>query len=415
MYPSTVKGLHKAFFLSTIILLSVESLFAQLVFKNPERIAGNNLEAGAVYRFPKVTANIDALVRIDSLINGASVVEIDQSSGFGYDDAFQPKIMSGGNGKSYAVFTISFVWTNTSLTAMLASLTATNLDLDGNMNLKEFCEFDMSGGIASFMSNTPEINVTGAAGKYYAENVGGIEYSGIDTSADAVMFKVHKNVLSQFNVRLGAKVSNNSQAARQYSVYMKDFQITNAVTLPVSLLQFQATLNDKSTSLTWTTNNHFNFSHFVVEKSTDARNFSEAVMVMGAESTTAQSSYTYKDDLKNSTSKTVYYRLKMVDVDEKYTYSEVRMVRLVTENKIQISTFPNPVVNELRVMVPANWQEKTVTYEIYNSNGVMMSRVQNARAAQVQQLNVQSLNSGNYVVRVSNGSTVSTSKFVKLN
>lgn len=267
-----------------------------------------------------MTANIDALVRIDSLINGASVVEIDQSSGFGYDDAFQPKIMSGGNGKSYAVFTISFVWTNTSLTAMLASLTATNLDLDGNMNLKEFCEFDMSGGIASFMSNTPEINVTGAAGKYYAENVGGIEYSGIDTSADAVMFKVHKNVLSQFNVRLGAKVSNNSQAARQYSVYMKDFQITNAVTLPVSLLQFQATLKDKSTSLTWTTTNHFNFSHFVVEKSTDARNFSEAVMVMGAESTTAQSSYTYKDDLKNSTSKTVYYRLRMVDIDQKFTY-----------------------------------------------------------------------------------------------
>jgi len=186
--------------------------------------------------------------------------------------------------------------------------------------------------------------------------------------------------------------------------------------LPVSLISFQANLKEQTASLNWITSNHFNFSHYVVERSTDGRNFEQAAMVFAdASNSNATNGYSYQDNLKNSTAKTIYYRLKMVDIDQKYSYSEVRMVRLVTENKIQVSTFPNPVVNELRVMVPAEWQEKTLTYEIYNSNGVMMSRVQNAKAAQVQQLNVQSLNSGNYIVRVSNGSTVSTSKFVKLN
>jgi hypothetical protein len=89
------------------------------------------------------------------------------------------------------------------------------------------------------------------------------------------------------------------------------------------------------------------------------------------------------------------------------------MVRLNAVNTVKIQTFPNPVITELRVTIPANWQEKTTTYEIYNSSGSLVKRSQIARAAQVQQINVQSLGSGNYIIRVTNGQEVSSSKFVK--
>ncbi len=391
-----------------------ESVNAQLKITNLTRESGLNYQPGSVYRSRSVYTNIDALIRIDSLVNGASIVNIDES-GFGYNDAFQPRIQSGGNGVSYAVFTIRFVKENTNIPELLLSLTATNLDLDGNINLKEFCEFDLGGGLATFMSNSPEIMVRNNNGKYHAQNISGIDYAGIDTSADAVMFKVQRNLVSSFTVRLGAIVTNNASASRQYSVYMKDFEISNPATLPLTLLNFDAILKeDIKALLNWTTTDHKEFSHFVLQRSTDGRNFKD-VMTLFTEpvETSAVNQYSYTDNIYGIGSGVIYYRLQMVDVDTKYQYSPIRMVRLNTNNNIQIQTFPNPVTSELRVTIPSGWQEKNLSYEIYNNNGMLVSRTQVARAAQVQQLNVQSLGSGNYIIRVTNGQVMSSSKFVK--
>ena len=128
----------------------------------------------------------------------------------------------------------------------------------------------------------------------------------------------------------------------------------------------------------------------------------------------AEYSYKYKDNLQNSTAKIVYYRLKMVDVDGTFTYSETRMVRLTSEEtKVLISTFPNPVTSEVRVMIPTEWQDKAVTYEVFNSSGLLMQRFQTKNAAQVQQLQVQQLNSGTYILKVSSSTASTTSKFIK--
>lgn len=414
MYLTTVKSLNRAIILSVIFLLAAESLFSQLVFRNPSRISGGNLQVGSVYRFSNVAPDVDALVRIDSLVNGAVVTNIDLAN-VGYNDAFQPTVRPGNLGISYALFTISFVRSTTTTSVFLSSVTATNLDLDGSAIVKEMCEIDMNGGTATFMSNNPQISMSLLLGKFRGLNLLGFDYNGIDTTAHEVMFKVQKENVSSFQVRFGALSTGLSSSARQFSLYMREFQIANATTLPVELLSFQATLRDKNAILSWTTTNHYNFSHFVVEKSTDARNFTEAAVLFTEENTSsAEYSYKYKDNLQNSTAKLVYYRLKMVDVDGTFTYSETRMVRLASEQtKVLISTFPNPVANEVRVMIPAEWQDKPVTYEVFNSNGLLMQRYQTKSAAQVQQLQVQQLNSGTYILKVSNAKASTTSKFIK--
>ncbi|MEQ1797643.1 MAG: T9SS type A sorting domain-containing protein [Lacibacter sp.] len=415
LYPTVVKAYKLLFSLSILLFISQES-FSQLVFKNSSLIQGDNLKVGATYRFSNVTIDVDALVTIDSLVNGASVSNIDLS-GSGYNDAFQPQVKPGNIGTSYALFNILFVKHNTSTAVFLSSIAATNLDLDGSLTLKEMCEIDMNGGSSKFMNNNPTIAVSLLSNKFRAINLAGVNYGGIDTSASEVMFEVKNSNIASFKVRFGAVTLSNSGSARQYSLYMKEFAIANATTLPVTLTNFQANLKDKSASLVWTTANQINFSHFVIEKSTDGKNFQEAAVLFADEANTSTViDYKYKDNLQNSSSKVVFYRLKMVDANEKYAYSETRMVRLATEvNSIQISTFPNPVTSEVRIMVPADWQEKAVTYEIYNSTGVLVQRVQNQKAAQVQQINVQNLNGGNYIVKVSSGSAISTSKIIKLN
>jgi len=183
--------------------------------------------------------------------------------------------------------------------------------------------------------------------------------------------------------------------------------------LPVSLLNFQATMKERNALLNWKTTNHYNFSHFVIEKSTDARNFKQAAIVFAPENSSSENNYNYKDNLLNIPDKAIYYRLQMVDADGSSSYSETRMVRLTDENILQISTFPNPTTNELHVMIPDIWQNKMVTYEIYNATGVLMFRYQNKQAGQVQQLKVQHLNRGNYVIKASNGLNSIISKFIK--
>jgi Secretion system C-terminal sorting domain len=189
---------------------------------------------------------------------------------------------------------------------------------------------------------------------------------------------------------------------------------SSSSTLPLSLLNFGAILKSEKVNLNWTTTEHYNFSHFVVQRSTDGKYFKD-VMTLLTDATVSSSinNYGYNDNISSVNSNVVYYRLQMVDVDGSFEYSPIRMVRLNAENKITIQAFPNPVTNELRVLIPANWQEKTITYEIYSSNGALVSRTQVARAAQVQQLNVQSLGSGNYIIRVTNGQEISSSKITK--
>jgi hypothetical protein len=411
-YPAVPKAVVSAI-LVAIIFLTAQSANAQLVFQNPSIVNGNDGAINTVYRFPNVTANVDALVKIDSMVNGASVVEIDQH-GFGFENALQPKIQSGGNGVSYVVFSVKFVAANTFTPVVLNSVTPTNLDLDGNDNLKEFCEFNLNGGVATYMSNNPEISVTSNSGKFLARNVAGNEYNGIDTTASAVMFYVKRSNVSEFSFKLGATVCNNAKAARQYSVYMKEFSIINAATLPLTLVDFNAVVRNEKVQLNWSTTNHQDFSHFILQRSTDGRNFTDVMTLMTDEGDkNAMRLYNYKDDVKAVTATVVYYRLQMVDITSKFEYSPVRLVKLTADNSVAIQTFPNPVTNEVRVMVPATWQAKAVTYEIYNASGKLMNRVQTNNAGQVQQMNVQAYSNGMYVVKVSNGTETLTKQIIK--
>jgi hypothetical protein len=412
LYPFRKKSATKSF-LALLFIFSQQLIQAQLVFNNNRVESGTNRSVGCVYRFGNVCSGVDALIRIDSLINGASILEIDQANA-GFVDAFQPRIQSGLNGTSYAVFTISFVLQNTNTLTTVNTVSATNLDLDGNNNLKEFCEFNLGGGTATYMNASPQIRVQGVNNKFYAQNIGGIEYAGIDTSADAVMFKVRRDNISSFTVRLGAIVTNGGSAARQYSVYMKEFQITNPVSLPLTLLNFDAYLKKDKAELNWSTTEHKNFSHFILQRSEDGKNYRDVMTLLTDEAVTTNiKNYRYSDDVSNINSQTVYYRLKMVDIDAKYQYSPIRMIRLSASTMVQVQTFPNPVTNELRVMIPNNWQGKMIAYEIYTNAGLLVNRIQNTCAAQIQQINVQSLSTGNYIIRVMNGSEKSVSKFIK--
>ena len=295
----------------------------------------------------------------------------------------------------------------------LDQMTYDNDEIVINGKVNEFADIEMGGGNAIYMSNAPQITLTNTNGKISGINTAGISSGRIDTANYQIMYQVQHTNVSTIRVRFGLNSTSNAQSSRQYSLYLKSFSILN-VSLPLTLLNFGAILKSEKVQLNWSTTNHKDFSHFILQRSTNGRDFKD-VMTMMTDATDFSTvhQYAYKDDVSNANATVVYYRLQMVDANTKFEYSPIRMVRLNAVTAVQIQAFPNPVTSELRVTIPISWQEKNVTYEIYNSNGSLISRVQKNNAVQIQQLNVSSLGSGNYIIRVTNGQEISTTKFIK--
>ena len=393
-----------------------------LKFVNPtlETARTTDLKKGAIYLFEDVRDGVDARLRIDSLVGNAKITKIDDNSnGLGYKEALQPEIQSGNViGSSYALFTISFYKAGTMIPEFLQQVNATALDIDGNLTTKEFAEIKMGqGGIAKYMSTTLDISLLDMLlGKFKATNILGIERDGIDTSAMSNMFTASNSGISSFTIKYGTTTLLPTNDTRQFSMYMKGFSYPSQVTLPVDIISFNAMLEGSSkVNLNWVTSTEKNVSHYVVERSFDGKEFATAGIVFSLGNTTDKQTYTFTDKVSSATGSVVYYRIRTINIDAKAQISIIRLIRFDKENtsKIAITSYPNPVTNDLRVTIPASWQNKKVSYEIIANNGRLTLRTESGNSSQTETINVSNLTAGVYLVKVTCNGETATQKVVK--
>jgi len=184
--------------------------------------------------------------------------------------------------------------------------------------------------------------------------------------------------------------------------------------LPVKLLSFTATLNDNHTDLKWLTVSENNLSHYAVERSTDGKNFSEAGVVFAAGNSAEKIDYTFSDNNITSETNVIYYRLRSVSKDGKSELSETRVIRLGKQSQqVTIAAYPNPVSSELRITIPANWQGKKVSYEVFGNNGQIAAKNKTTHSSQTETINVSKLAPGFYIVKVACNNEVAQQKIIK--
>lgn len=177
--------------------------------------------------------------------------------------------------------------------------------------------------------------------------------------------------------------------------------VASSTPLPIKLESFTAIAKDKVVHLNWVVSEEINFSHYIIEKSIDGVTFSQAGVVFG--NTNSKTNYSFTDNLNTTQAMLIFYRLRSVDIDGKSELSSTRIIRISKqrEKAISIVTYPNPVSNEVRITIPANWQNKKVAYEIFNANGRTAKRIETANSSQTEIVNVSTLSPGFYIVRVS--------------
>lgn len=169
--------------------------------------------------------------------------------------------------------------------------------------------------------------------------------------------------------------------------------------LPLDLLEFDAYRTPSSVELKWTTVNETNVSHFEAERSFDGKSFSVAGSV-NATNNGKSTSYQFSDknEMAVNTTNGVYYRIKMIDKDGKYSYSSVKKLAAVGGDKIEI--YPNPASTPaLFIKLPSSVTE-WVSVQVADVNGRVLYDALRMPQNQSLQIDVSSLLAGTYYVTV---------------
>ncbi|MBA3664876.1 MAG: hypothetical protein H0W61_11810 [Bacteroidetes bacterium] len=124
------------------------------------------------------------------------------------------------------------------------------------------------------------------------------------------------------NFRLRFVWQNNDDAiGKDPSFAINDLKISYNTVLPIELLNFTANQIDNTIMLQWASASEKNFREYEIQKSTDGVSFNEIGIIKAAGNNQIIQKYAFSDT--NPFNGLVYYRLKMVDLDDLYKYSEL--------------------------------------------------------------------------------------------
>ena len=199
------------------------------------------------------------------------------------------------------------------------------------------------------------------------------------------------------------------------------FTVADATTaLPVQLVSFKANRINDDAALVWETAQERNNSHFVVERSTDGSTFAEIGQVAGKGNSNRLSRYTFTDKavFAKLRADVLYYRLKQVDVNGKFTYHPV--VTLAGDDSqitLAVNAYPNPFNQALSFNVTAA-EAGDLTIRVVDIQGRLVSEQItpiNAGLSTVALQDAEILSAGAYFVELRLNDFILRQKLVKSN
>lgn len=165
-------------------------------------------------------------------------------------------------------------------------------------------------------------------------------------------------------------VAGNGQFPGNIGVVARYLLSADGGPLPVTLLNFKAVLRNEVVLLQWQATHEQNLSGYTVLRSTDGVTFS-AVGYAAAKSN-GSLSVEYEVPDNQPFNGINYYKLKMVDNDGKFSFSNIVSVN-VNKDIFSWKIFPNPVQNIL--FVSTNNKNEKATFQITDATGRKIKEV----------------------------------------
>jgi len=148
---------------------------------------------------------------------------------------------------------------------------------------------------------------------------------------------------------------------------------SNATPLPVEMLYLEAeAIKNEKIQLRWATAVEVNNSGFQVERTTDGQTWVPIGWVDGNNNTTSETQYEY-NDVNVAPNVRYYYRLKQVDFDGQFEYTDVVTAMIIGETTISVKDFiPNPTTDRTNLLITST-SNREISVEMYNLVGQKVS------------------------------------------
>lgn len=169
--------------------------------------------------------------------------------------------------------------------------------------------------------------------------------------------------------------------------------------LPINLISFTANVINNKVALNWQTAKEINADYFSVQRSKDGINWEDIQKITANDAgSTGTTSYSINDE--NPYQGTSYYRLIEVDLNEKQTYSEIRLINFEKAFSA-ISIYPNPATDNIKISLP---ETGNYLIRLININGQLINGYAIANSDNIM-LNVSSFPTGVYFIYILHGQT----------
>ena len=188
--------------------------------------------------------------------------------------------------------------------------------------------------------------------------------------------------------------------------------VTSAGLAPVKLVFFNGNYSNGVATLNWQTSQEINNDRFELYRSLDGNDFELTATIAGAGNSYITKNYSYQDRI-NPDGNNVFYKLKQIDINGNFTFSNV--VRLSTGNNNEsFSIYPNPAINNFTASFSAS-KSGQATILIRNINGqtLYQKAINVINGNNAISVNVAQLITGMYYVSIVNDELNYNAKLVK--
>jgi Secretion system C-terminal sorting domain len=183
--------------------------------------------------------------------------------------------------------------------------------------------------------------------------------------------------------------------------------------LPLRLISFTGKKVESGNQLNWQTSNEVGVSHFEIERSENGKSFDKIGETSANGGPAENVDYKFIDtstSLSNQSSSLIvqnsslFYRLKMIDLDGKYSFSKIISIKNEAGQNSNLKLYPNPAISELNI---ENMEGSTV--EVTTLNGQSTSFNVLKKNELQSSIDVSTLPKGLYFLKAGN----QISKFLK--
>lgn len=176
----------------------------------------------------------------------------------------------------------------------------------------------------------------------------------------------------------------------------------NGTILPVNLISFTVANNRGFSKLEWISNQEYNFSHYNLERSTDAVNFSPVATIPSLPGS-GEKKYYFSDNISAIPQPVIYYRLKMVNMDGRFNYSSIINTKQIVKSAYTILT--NPFTDKITANYDLESNAK-IDFFLFDINGRFIKKESFEGVAgknTINMINLSNLTAGPYILNMTSG------------